>query len=266
MRAFGAAARHGGSPLQQNGKWLIFGKDSRLAWKTSPISTGRRSALLLCTARVSLAGRPGGARKSSFSEPSMPLAVSATPAGQNLIAALDGAVAAADALFADARGAVAARVTVAGRPMARVLDREQRAAHGLAWLATYVEAIRQLAAYAGRMIDSGNFGEIEERLVRIGAGEYLAQRLGGIAMSQGEIVRPADLGLSASAVAARITPAVDHLIATGNTAARRARLVELMRERPDATVGACGLDDTLDSIREEMRKFADGQVVPHAQA
>ena len=175
----------------------------------------------------------------------MPLAASAMPAGQNLIAALDEAVAAAEALFADARRAVAARVTVEGRPMARVFDREQRATHGLAWLATYVEAIRQLAAYAARMIDSGNFGEIEDLVVRIGAGEYLAQILGGIPMSQGEIVRLADLGLSTSAVAARITPAVDHLIATGNTAARRARLVELMRERPDATVGACGLEDTL---------------------
>ena len=101
------------------------------------------------------------------------------------------------------------------------------------------------------MIDTGNFGEIEDLVVRIGAGEYLAQILGGIPMSQGEIVRLADLGLSASAVAARITPAVDHLIATGNAAAHRARLVELMRERPDATVGACGLEDTLkfDSAR-----------------
>ena len=195
----------------------------------------------------------------------MPLAAPSMPAGQTLIAALDEAVAAAEALFADARRAVAARVTVEGRPMARVFDREQRATHGLAWLATYVEAIRQLAAYAARMIDSGNFGEIEDLVVRIGAGEYLAQILGGIAMSQGEIVRLADLGLSAGAVAARVTPAVDHLIATGNTAAHRARLVELMRERPDATVGACGLEDTLDSIREEMRKFADGAVVPHAQ-
>src|SRR5258708_14859414 len=195
----------------------------------------------------------------------MPLAVSAMPAGQDLIAALDEAVAATEALFADARRAVAARVTVEGRPMARVFDREQRATPGLAWLATYVEAIRQLAAYAGRMIDAGNFGEIEELVVRIGAGEYLAQVLGGIAMSQGEIVRLADLGLGPAAVAARITPAVDHLMATGNTAARRARLVELMRERPDATVGTCGLEDTLDSIREEMRKFADGQIVPHAQ-
>ncbi len=195
----------------------------------------------------------------------MSLAVSTKPVGDELNTALHDAVAAAEALFADARGTVAARVTVEGRPMARVFDREQRATHGLAWLATYVEAIRQLAAYAERLQAAGSFGETEELLVRIGAGEFLAQVLGGIPMSQGEIVRLADLGLSTSAVAARVTPAVDHLIATGNTAPRRARLAELMRDRPDVTVGACGLDETLDSIREEMRKFADGQVVPHAQ-
>ena len=195
----------------------------------------------------------------------MSLAVSTKPVGDELNTALHDAVAAAEALFADARGTVAARVTVEGRPMARVFDREQRATHGLAWLATYVEAIRQLAAYAERLQAAGSFGETEELLVRIGAGEFLAQILGGIPMSQGEIVRLADLGLSTSAVAARVTAAVDHLIATGNTAPRRARLAELMRDRPDVTVGACGLDETLDSIREEMRKFADGQVVPHAQ-
>ena len=76
-------------------------------------------------------------------------------------------------------------------------DREQRATHGLAWLATYVEAIRQLAAYAQRLSDSGSFGETEDLLVRIGAGEYLAQIFGGIPMSQGEIVRLSDLGLDA---------------------------------------------------------------------
>ena len=195
----------------------------------------------------------------------MPLAAPSVFDGQDLTSALAGAVPAVEALFGDAQRAVAARVTVEGRAMARVLDREQRATHGLAWLATYVEAIRQLAAYTERMTANGTFGEVEELLVRIGAGEYLAQILGGIAMSQNEIVRLADLGLNPSAVAARITPAIDHLIATGNTAPRRARLAKLMRERADITVGACGLDDTLDSIREEMRKFADGQVAPHAQ-
>jgi len=197
----------------------------------------------------------------------MPPAASFMPAGLELIAILRQGVAAAEALLADARRAVAERVTVDGRPVPRTLDREQRAAHGLAWLATYVEAIRQLAAYAQRLVETDHLGEIEDLLVRIGAGEYLAQILGGIPMSQGEIVRLSDLGLSAAAVAARVTPAVEHLVASGNTAPRRARLAELMRERwqQQATVGACALDETLDTIREEMRRFTDDKVAPSAQ-
>jgi len=194
----------------------------------------------------------------------MPLAASHHAAGSELIPTLQAAVQSAEALFADALRSVAARVKFEGRPSPRVFDREQRATHGLAWLATYLEALRQLAAYAERLTAAGSFAEIEELIVRIGAGEYLAQIAGGISMSQGEIVRLADLGLGPTAVAARLTPAVEQLIASGNTAQHRARLVELMRQQPEATVGACGLDDTLDSIREEMRKFADDQVVPHA--
>jgi (2S)-methylsuccinyl-CoA dehydrogenase len=195
----------------------------------------------------------------------MSLAASSVSAVSELIGTLSQAVDAAEALFADARRAVAERVVSDGRANARALDREQRATHGLAWLATYLEALRQLTAYVQRLSAAGNFGEVEELLVRIGAGEYLAQIVGGIPMSQGEIVRPSDLGLGPAAVAARINPAVEHLIAYGNTAQRRARLAELLREQQDATVGATGLDDTLDSIREQMRKFADGQVVPYAQ-
>ncbi len=195
----------------------------------------------------------------------MSLAASTMPAEKELIGTLSQAVDAVDALFADARRAVAERVVRDGRAVARALDREQRATHGLAWFATYVEALRQLASYVQRLSAIGNFGEVEELLVRIGAGEYLAQIVGGIPMSQGEIVRLSDLGLSPATAAARMTPAVEHLIATGNTAPRRARLVELIRQHHDATVGACGLDDTLDSIREEMRKFADDRVAPYAQ-
>jgi (2S)-methylsuccinyl-CoA dehydrogenase len=196
----------------------------------------------------------------------MPSAVTEKRPRREVIAMLSDAVAAIDALLNDAARAVGERVMVDGRVVSRRFDSEQRATHGLAWLATYVEAIRQLAHYAKRLADGGGFGEIEELLVRIGAGEYLAQVLGGIAMSQSEIVRLSDLGLNAAAVGARLNPAVEHLVATGNTPHRRARLVELMRERHDATVGACGLDETLDSIREEMRKFAEDRVAPFAQA
>jgi len=187
------------------------------------------------------------------------------PAESDLVELSREAVASADALLADATARVRERVFVEGHAVARLFDREQRATHGLAWFATYVEAIRQLAAYVERLAADGSLGEIEEHLVRIGLGEYLAQMLGGIPMSQGEVVRPSDLGLAAAQVAARLNPTVERLIAGGNTPERRARLVELMRASHNPTVGACGLDETLDSIRDEMRKFADSEVTAHAQ-
>src|SRR3954464_5056556 len=168
---------------------------------------------------------------------------------------------AVEALLSDPTAKVRDRVMLEGQPAARLLDREQRATHGLAWLATYVEAVRQLTAYAGRMQEAGLLKEVEELIVRIGLGEYLAQIQGGIPISQGEMVRPSDLGLTAAAVAARMTGEVEALIASGNTAANRARLVELMLEAHGATMGACGLDDTLETIREEMRRFADSEVI-----
>jgi (2S)-methylsuccinyl-CoA dehydrogenase len=195
----------------------------------------------------------------------MSLAETAAQATPELTDTLRQAIATADALLADARRAVADKVMKDGRVAPRAIDHEQRAAHGLAWLATYVEALRQMESYAERLIAAHNFSEVEDLLVRIGAGEYLAQILGGIPMSQGEIVRLSDLGLTAAVVAARINSAVERLIAEGNTARNRARLVELIRVRREATIGACGLEDTLDAIRDEMRRFAEGQVVPHAQ-
>jgi (2S)-methylsuccinyl-CoA dehydrogenase len=195
----------------------------------------------------------------------MPVAASRPTAEHELVELSREATAALDALLADAVAKVRERVVVAGKPDGRLFDREQRATHGLAWLATYVEAVRQLAAYTERMVGAGTLGEIEEHLVRIALGEYLAQIVGGIPMSQGELVRPSDLGLSAAQVAARINRNVESLIASGNTVERRARLIELMRASHHATVGRCGLDETLESIREEMRKFADSEVIGHAQ-
>ncbi len=195
----------------------------------------------------------------------MPIAASRAAAEPELVELSREASTALDALLADAVAKVRERVVVEGHPVSRLFDREQRATHGLAWLATYVESVRQLAAYTQRMIANGTFGELEEHIVRIGIGEYIAQIVGGIPMSQGEVVRPSDLGLSMAQVAARINRACESLVASGNTAERRARLVELISAGHSATVGVCGLDETLESIREEMRKFADSEVIDHAQ-
>src|ERR1043165_7066431 len=110
----------------------------------------------------------------------MPLTATQSETGSDLIARARGAVAAVEALLADATRAVAERVRKDGRISGDLLDREQRAAHGLSWLATYVEAIRQLASFAERMSAAGRFGELEDLIVRIGLGIYLAQMTGGI--------------------------------------------------------------------------------------
>ena len=125
-----------------------------------------------------------GARRVNFSE--------------QLIAA-QGAM---ETLLSRAVASVRVRVSRDGRLDAGLIEAEQHAVHGLAWLATYVEAVRQLAAYAERMRAEGRFGETEELLTRIGLGEYLAQMFGGIPMNQGEFVRLADFGLDEAAVAA----------------------------------------------------------------
>jgi (2S)-methylsuccinyl-CoA dehydrogenase len=168
-------------------------------------------------------------------------------------------------LLDEATRRIRALVIVDGRLSPERFEAEQHAAHGLAWLATYVTAIRELAAYAERLSAEGRLGEIEELLVRVGAGEYLEQVFGGIPMSQTEFVRLSTLGLPMQDAARFRTPAVETLIASGNTTAHRARLASLLRERGSGAIfGDPGLDDTLEAIRSEMHRFGEAEVVPHA--
>jgi (2S)-methylsuccinyl-CoA dehydrogenase len=168
-------------------------------------------------------------------------------------------------LVAEAIRRVRSEVTADGRLSAERLERHQHAAHGLAWLATYAEAIRELAAYAERLSAEGRFGETEDLLVRVGLGEYLDQIFSGIPMSQGEIVRLHALGLSARDAARFRTDPVEALIREGNTADNRTRLAAIIRAMQGAaTVGDAGLDETLEAIRAEMRRFGEAEVAPHA--
>ncbi|PJN95773.1 acyl-CoA dehydrogenase, partial [Amaricoccus sp. HAR-UPW-R2A-40] len=137
--------------------------------------------------------------------------------------------------------------------------------HALAWVATYVESLREMRAWGVRLDAAGKFGEMERLILQIAFGEYLAQLSGGIPMSQSEMARLKDLGASAADVAALQTPAVATLIAEGNTDAARSRLVELMLlQGNSASYGATGLDDEYEMIRDQFRRFADDKVVPFA--
>ncbi|HZO47440.1 MAG TPA: acyl-CoA dehydrogenase family protein [Xanthobacteraceae bacterium] len=183
-------------------------------------------------------------------------------AGLKLLALAREATLAADAILKDATAAVRARVRVDTLTVDRLFNREQRATHGLAWLATYAEGIRQVGAFAERAHAAGALSEVKELLVAIGIGEFLAQILGGIPMSQGEIVRPVDLGLSIADVAARLAGPLEGLMVDNEQ--RRARLVSLLRDLNDLTVGGPEDDEALMAMREEVRKFAESEVMPRA--
>ncbi|WP_371039043.1 acyl-CoA dehydrogenase family protein [Rhodosalinus sp. FB01] len=175
------------------------------------------------------------------------------------------AVAPAETILKTATERLRAEVTEDGRVSGTLVELHQTAAHGLAWLATYVESLRQMQAWAEKLDAEGRFGETEQLILQIAFGEYLWQIQGGIPMSQGEILRLQDIGLSQEDMRALMAPEVLTLTREGNTQAARTRLVELMQERAaEATVGATGLDEELEMIREQFRRYAVDKIEPHA--
>ncbi len=183
----------------------------------------------------------------------------------NLTTLCSDAAEASCALLEKAKSHIRGLVSEDDKLSAKAIEREQHAAHGLAWFATYVEALRQMSAYCSRMEADGRFGEMEALITQIAVSEYLQQIASGISMSQGEIIRPPEIGLTRDDIAAFVsTPAVAALL-EGNSPPARAALTQLtMQAQADSTYGDTGLDETYEAMREEMRRFCDTEVIPHA--
>ena len=183
----------------------------------------------------------------------------------DLLTLTDAAIAPAQSILDKALAHMREKVVVDGRVSGGAVEANQYAAHGLAWLATYVEALRQMQNWAKGLTENGKFGEVEQLIQQIAFGEYLNQMRGGIQMNQGEMIRLSDLGLTLNDIAALDTPQVMTLVQFGNSQAARTRLVELMQERSaEITVGHSGLDDELEMIREQFRRFSVDKVEPNA--
>jgi (2S)-methylsuccinyl-CoA dehydrogenase len=166
---------------------------------------------------------------------------------------IDAAAETAAAYARAAREAVARLATRNGKPDREALDREQHVVHGLAWVATYAEVFSEVAAWARALSEAGKLGEVEQGLATLLVAEYGAQLAGGLPMTQVEIVRPADFGIAAPQFSVTISQA------------EKTRLAELLAEaRGRATFEDTNLDADLSLIRDQFRKFADAEIVPHA--
>lgn len=172
---------------------------------------------------------------------------------------------AVDNILANAKAALRTMVTENDRISGKLIEAHQTAAHGVAWLATYAQALHQMQNWADRLEADEKFGEVEQLIHQIAFGEYLWQIYGGIQMNQGEVVRLQDMGLTQDDARGLMSPAAQMLTGHGNTQAVRSRLVDLMQEQSaNITVGASGLDDELEMIREQFRRFAVEKVEPFA--
>ncbi|WP_120634405.1 acyl-CoA dehydrogenase family protein [Ruegeria sp. EL01] len=183
----------------------------------------------------------------------------------NLLDLTRTAVPAVEAVFERARDSVRDMVTADGRVSGALIEANQTAAHGLAWLATYAQSLTQMQRWAEALDSEGKFGEIEQLLHQIAFGEYLHQVAGGIPMNQGEVVRLQDLGLGWDALSGFQCSEVQTLMAQANSQAARTRLVELMQDQSAATMfGASGLDEELEMIRDQFRRYVVEKVEPYA--
>jgi len=175
------------------------------------------------------------------------------------------AVLAANAVSDTAKIKLRLLVSDEGRIVNSLIEEHQTAAHGFAWVATYVESLRQMQKWAEGLQALQKFGVVEQLIHQIAFGEYLCQLTGGIPMNQGEILRLQDIGMTQDDLAPLREPGPNLLAETGNTQNARVQLVTLMQEREaDTILGASGLDEELEMIRNTFRRYAQEKIEPYA--
>ena len=197
---------------------------------------------------------------------SLPQDGAATVHLDNLVPLCEQALDAAEKLALAVRAAVSNLIVRDGRVDRKLLEAHQTVAHGYGWYATYIEALRQTLSWRKALTAEGRGGELETLILQAGFGEYCAQLIGGLQMSQVEWARPSEMGASDEQIAAFANnPSVRALVRGGNTEAVRARIAELVADSlSSGAFGDTGLDDVLGMVRDQFRRFAEEQVIPYA--
>ncbi len=175
------------------------------------------------------------------------------------------AVSASETYLKAAKQFLRNRVCVEEKISSAALEREQFAAHGLAWLGTYVEALRQMDKWMQGLQELGSLGEIEQLIGQAAFGEYLAHMASGIPMSQLEFVKPSDMYLDDETVKKFTDGSVRTLINQGNSTAVRQRIAKLILQSNSQSIyGSSGLDEDMEMFREQMQRFVQDRVLPYA--
>jgi (2S)-methylsuccinyl-CoA dehydrogenase len=183
----------------------------------------------------------------------------------NIIAKCQEAQQTVDAYYNVAKEQVSKLVLFDGKVSKELLNQEQHVAHGLAWIATYKETLREMLNWATSLESENRFTEYEKLILQFIFSEYLCQIKTGIPMSQLEVIRPKDLGLKNGLFNEIDNNSFNDLILNGNESKDRLELANIIRESVSSNnFGSLGIDETSSMIRDQFNKFVEEHVTPYA--
>jgi (2S)-methylsuccinyl-CoA dehydrogenase len=164
-----------------------------------------------------------------------------------------------EALYRRAHDNVKAKVSEGDRISATKLNENQLGAHALAYVATELEACRQLALWAERV-----GGDYENKIARAYIGEVARTLVGGVDLGACENIGLSELGITeADLVETLLRP---EIVAFSDEHSNGSVYLELaVRARDDGFPDPGFGDEMLDEVRSQFAKFVDGEIIPQAQ-
>ena len=160
-------------------------------------------------------------------------------------------------------------------PLKKLINREsdtdknfyQKKLHGLAWYATYAEALKSISSWAYELSVEKKFGTLERLILILGFNEYLHQLRGGILMSQNEFIRPDELDINKSFFKIFSSNNIMLFLEIDEIEILKNQFINLVKEHPSIpTIGNDGLNEDQTIIREQFFKFSRDKIEPNAHS
>ena len=131
-------------------------------------------------------------------------------------------------------------------------EKNQHLVHGFAWIATYIEALRQINKWGIELTNKNKLNEFEQLILDISFIEYIRQILNGIPMSQTEFIKITDYEIINKNDELKISENFNF----SDINELKERLVKIAINKDNIiALENTGLDTEYEQIREQFQKF-----------
>ena len=131
-------------------------------------------------------------------------------------------------------------------------EKNQHLVHGFAWIATYIEALRQINNWGIELTNKNKLNEFEQLILDISFIEYIRQILNGIPMSQTEFIKITDF----ESINKNDELKISENFNFSNVSELKERLVKIAINNDNLiTLENTGLETEYEQIREQFQKF-----------